>query len=167
MERFDVAVVGMGALGSAAAYHLARKGVNVVAFEQFELGHVRGASHDTSRIIRTSYGNPHYVRLAKSAYQDWADFEAVAGERFVTVTDGLVFCPGRGALRRRRLPSEPRRGRAAVRVPRPGGGDRPLAAVPHPRERGGAGTSGRGRSSSPLTPGPTGCSTRSTPPSRW
>ncbi len=96
METFDVAVVGMGALGSAAAYHLARKGVNVVAFEQFELGHVRGASHDTSRIIRTAYGNPDYVRLARSAYQDWADFEAVAGEKFVTVTGGVVFCPTAG-----------------------------------------------------------------------
>lgn len=96
METFDVAVVGMGALGSAAAYHLARKGVDVVAFEQFELGHVRGASHDTSRIIRTSYGTPAYVRLAQSAYRDWADLEAVAGEKFVTVTGGLVFCPIEG-----------------------------------------------------------------------
>ncbi|OOB91543.1 FAD-dependent oxidoreductase [Rathayibacter sp. VKM Ac-2630] len=58
MEKFDVAVVGLGALGSAAAYHLARRGARTVAFEQFELGHVRGASHDTSRIIRTSYGAP-------------------------------------------------------------------------------------------------------------
>jgi sarcosine oxidase len=96
MEAFDVAVVGMGALGSAAAYHLARKGVSVVAFEQFELGHVRGASHDTSRIIRTSYGAPEYVRLAQSAYRDWADFEAVAGEQFVTVTGGLIFIPTAG-----------------------------------------------------------------------
>ncbi|MHA6616398.1 N-methyl-L-tryptophan oxidase [Pseudonocardia sp. DLS-67] len=96
METFDVAVVGMGALGSAAAYHLARKGVAVVAFEQFELGHVRGASHDTSRIIRTSYGKPAYVRLAQAAYRDWADFEAVSGERLVTVTGGLVFCPVEG-----------------------------------------------------------------------
>jgi sarcosine oxidase len=93
MEAFDVAIVGMGALGSAAAYHLARKGVAVVAFEQFELGHVRGASHDTSRIVRTSYGKPAYVRLAQAAYRDWADFEAVSGEKLVTVTGGLVFCP--------------------------------------------------------------------------
>ena len=96
MESFDVAVVGMGALGSAAAYHLARKGVSVVAFEQFELGHVRGASHDTSRIVRTSYGAPEYVRLAKSAYRDWADFEAVSGERLLTVTGGVVFIPTDG-----------------------------------------------------------------------
>lgn len=96
METFDVAVVGLGALGSAAAYHLTRKGVNVVAFEQYELGHVRGASHDTSRIVRTAYGAERYVRLAKSAYQDWASFEDVAGERLVTVTGGVVFFPTDG-----------------------------------------------------------------------
>ncbi|GAA5036239.1 N-methyl-L-tryptophan oxidase [Microbacterium fluvii] len=96
METFDVAVVGLGALGSAATYQLARRGAKVVAFEQYELGHVRGASHDTSRIIRTSYGAPQYVRLAQSAYRDWADFEQVAGERFTTRTGGLVFLPTDG-----------------------------------------------------------------------
>jgi len=96
MESVDVAVIGMGALGSAAAYQLARTGVSVVAFEQFELGHVRGASHDTSRILRTSYGAPEYVRLAQSAYRDWAEFEEVAGEQFVTVTGGLIFIPVAG-----------------------------------------------------------------------
>ncbi|WP_159500535.1 N-methyl-L-tryptophan oxidase [Microbacterium sp. 18062] len=96
MEKFDVAVVGMGALGSAAAYYLARRGVKVVAFEQFELGHVRGASHDTSRIIRTSYGAPEYVRLAQSAYRDWAEFEEASGEQLTVVTGGLVFIPTDG-----------------------------------------------------------------------
>lgn len=96
METFDVAVVGLGALGSAATYQLARRGVSVVAFEQYELGHVRGASHDTSRIIRTSYGASQYVRLAQSAYRDWADFEQVAGERFTTQTGGLIFLPTDG-----------------------------------------------------------------------
>ncbi|GAA2082309.1 N-methyl-L-tryptophan oxidase [Microbacterium hatanonis] len=96
MEQFDVAVVGMGALGSAAAYHLTRKGARTVAFEQFELGHVRGASHDTSRIIRTSYGAPPYVRLAQSSYRDWAEFEQVSGERVTTITGGLVFIPRNG-----------------------------------------------------------------------
>jgi len=91
METFDVAVVGMGALGSAAVYHLARRGARVVAFEQFELGHVRGASHDTSRIIRTSYGAERYVRLAQSAYRDWAELEAATGERLTTITGGVVF----------------------------------------------------------------------------
>ncbi|WEG08673.1 N-methyl-L-tryptophan oxidase [Microbacterium horticulturae] len=96
METFEVAVVGMGALGSAASYHLARRGARVVAFEQFDLGHVRGASHDTSRIVRTSYGAAAYVRFAQSAYRDWADLEQESGERLLTVTGGLVFLPVRG-----------------------------------------------------------------------
>ena len=96
METFEVAVVGMGALGSAAAYHLARRGARVVAFEQYELGHVRGASHDTSRIVRTSYGAPEYVRLAQSAYRDWADLEQESGERLLTITGGVIFLPTDG-----------------------------------------------------------------------
>ena len=51
----NIAVVGLGGLGSAAAYWLARRGADVTGFEQFELGHVRGASHDHSRIIRRTY----------------------------------------------------------------------------------------------------------------
>jgi sarcosine oxidase len=93
MESFEVAVVGMGALGSAATYHLARRGARVVAFEQYELGHVRGASHDTSRIVRTSYGASQYVRLAQSAYRDWADLEAESGERLLSITGGVIFLP--------------------------------------------------------------------------
>lgn len=98
MEHVQCAVVGLGALGSATAYQLARSGVQVVGFEQFDLGHVRGASHDTSRIIRRCYELPQYVRLADSAYRDWADFEAVSGERLITRTGGLVFCPPGGPL---------------------------------------------------------------------
>lgn len=93
MERFDIAVVGMGALGSAATYHLAQRGLRVVAFEQYELGHVRGASHDTSRIVRTSYDALEYVRLAQSSYRDWAELEARTGENLLTITGGVVFCP--------------------------------------------------------------------------
>lgn len=93
MEHVDVAVVGLGALGSATAYHLARRGVDVLGFEQFELGHVRGASHDTSRIVRRVYDRPEYVRLADAAYRDWADLQAVTGEHLLTRTGGLVFCP--------------------------------------------------------------------------
>jgi sarcosine oxidase len=96
MESFEVAVVGMGALGSAATYHLARRGAKVVALEQFELGHVRGASHDTSRIVRTSYGASAYVRLAQSAYRDWADLEQESGERLLTITGGVIFLPTDG-----------------------------------------------------------------------
>lgn len=92
MERCDVAVVGLGALGSATAYQLARRGLRVVGLEQFELGHVRGASHDTSRILRRTYHAPHYVRLADAAYRDWRELEDWAQERFVTTAGGVTLC---------------------------------------------------------------------------
>ncbi len=91
----DVVVVGLGGLGSATAWQLARRGVSVVGLERFELGHLRGASHDTSRILRRSYHTPAYVRLAGEAYDDWADLERLSGERLVTVTGGVdLFPPG-------------------------------------------------------------------------
>lgn len=91
----DVVVVGLGALGSATAWQLASRGVEVVGLEQFTLGHHRGASHDTSRILRRSYHTPAYVRLAGEAYDDWAALEQASGESLVTVTGGLdLFPPG-------------------------------------------------------------------------
>jgi sarcosine oxidase len=91
----EVVVVGLGGLGSATAWQLARRGAVVVGLEQFELGHERGASHDSSRIIRHSYHTPDYVRLTLEAYDDWATLEADAGEQLVTVTGGIdLFPPG-------------------------------------------------------------------------
>ncbi|OQE28076.1 hypothetical protein PENFLA_c005G00554 [Penicillium flavigenum] len=96
MDQFDVAVVGLGVLGSAAAYYASLKGKKVIAFEQFELGHVHGASHDTSRIVRTANSIPEYVKLAKSAYRDWAELEQAAGQKLLTITGGVVFLPKDG-----------------------------------------------------------------------
>lgn len=91
----EYVVVGLGALGSATAYHLARGGHRVIGLERFELGHRRGASHDTSRILRHSYHTPQYVRLTFDAYDDWAQLEADSGERLVTTVGGLdLFPPG-------------------------------------------------------------------------
>ena len=59
---------------------LARRGHRVVGLERFELGHARGASHDTSRILRHSYHTPAYVRLTQEAYADWAGLERDAGD---------------------------------------------------------------------------------------
>jgi sarcosine oxidase len=91
---WDAIVIGLGALGSGAAFWLSRSlGAGVLGLEQFELGHVRGASADHSRIIRLSYHRPDYVRLAKRAYESWAVVEAAADERIVTVTGGLDLWP--------------------------------------------------------------------------
>lgn len=90
---YDYIVLGLGGLGSGAAYWLSRaKGGDVLALDQFELGHVRGGSQDHSRIIRLSYSTPGYVRLARRAYATWAELEAEAGEPFVLKTGGLDLC---------------------------------------------------------------------------
>jgi sarcosine oxidase len=92
-ERCDFVVVGLGALGSAAAHQLSARGHAVVGLERFDLGHHRGASHDTSRILRHSYHTPDYVRLTQEAYDDWARLEAASGESLVTVVGGLDLFP--------------------------------------------------------------------------
>ena len=93
-DEFDVIVVGLGALGSAATYWASsRSGVRVLGLERFELGHANGASADHSRIIRLSYHRPDYVRLAKRAYESWSIVEAEADDRIVTITGGLDLWP--------------------------------------------------------------------------
>ena len=91
---WDAIVVGLGGIGSGAAYWLSRRfGEGVLGLEQFELGHQNGASQDHSRIIRLSYHRPDYVRLAKRAYETWAEVEAASGETIVTKTGGLDVAP--------------------------------------------------------------------------
>ena len=93
VSQVDYVVVGLGALGSAAAWQLARRGHSVVGLDRFALGHDRGASHDTSRILRHSYHTPGYVELTLEAYADWADLEDASGEHLVTTTGGLDLFP--------------------------------------------------------------------------
>ena len=96
---WDAIVVGLGAIGSGAAYWLSRSlGDGVLGLERFELDHSNGASADHSRIIRLSYHRPEYVRLAKRAYETWAEVEAVSGERIVTTTGGLDLWPADAAI---------------------------------------------------------------------
>jgi sarcosine oxidase len=64
----DVAVVGAGLNGLAAAWALRRRGCDVVVYEQFELGHTRGSSHGATRIFRLAYPEAHWVRLAQEAF---------------------------------------------------------------------------------------------------
>jgi sarcosine oxidase len=94
-EQVDLVVVGLGALGSATCLEIARRGHRVVGLERFRLGHSRGASHDTSRILRHSYDTPAYVRLTQEAYVDWARLEHDTGVDLVTAVGGLdLFPPG-------------------------------------------------------------------------
>ncbi len=94
MNQRRVVVLGLGGIGSAAAYWAARRlGSGVTGIEQFDLGHPRGGSEDHSRIIRLSYHTPEYVELAKAAYMAWSDLEADSGEQVVLRTGGLDLAP--------------------------------------------------------------------------
>lgn len=98
-REYDYIVLGLGGIGSAAAYWLSRRpGARVLGLEQFELGHVRGESQDHSRIIRLSYHAPEYVRLAQRSYLTWGQVEADADEQLVLRTGGLDLGPRGGAI---------------------------------------------------------------------
>jgi sarcosine oxidase len=97
-QSVDYVVVGLGALGSAAAMELAARGHRVLGLERFGLGHARGASHDTSRILRHSYHTPAYVRLTREAYADWARLECETNSRLVTRVGGLDLFPPDAAI---------------------------------------------------------------------
>lgn len=91
---FDTIVLGLGGLGSAALYRLAKRlGSDVLGLEQYDLDHGRGSSQDHSRIIRLSYHTPGYVDLAKHAYTAWAEVEAEAGQQLIFKTGSLDLWP--------------------------------------------------------------------------
>jgi sarcosine oxidase len=90
VDRYDVVVVGVGGMGSAALYHLARRGKRALGLERFDLLHEHGSSHGLTRIIRLAYfEHPDYVPLLRRAYELWRELEADAGEQLLHVT-GIV-----------------------------------------------------------------------------
>jgi sarcosine oxidase len=89
VNAVDVVVVGGGVMGSAAAWHLAQRGVDVVLLERYEPGHARGSSHGSSRIVRLAYEDPFYVELAATAFGQWEQLEDACGLRLLTWT-GVV-----------------------------------------------------------------------------
>ena len=97
-ERYDAIVIGLGGHGSAAAYHLARRGQRVLGLEQFAPLHEQGSSHGLTRIIRLAYHeHPSYVPLLRRAYELWHELESVAGRELLITTGALEGGPGDGA----------------------------------------------------------------------
>lgn len=79
---YDVIVLGVGGFGSAALYHLARRGARVLGLERFGVAHDRGSSHGETRIIRKAYfEHPDYVPLLRRAYDLWRELEAETHRR--------------------------------------------------------------------------------------
>jgi sarcosine oxidase len=92
--HYDVIIIGLGAMGSTAAYQLAKKGQRVLGIEQFGPAHDQGSSHGGSRIIRQSYfEDPAYVPLLLRAYELWDEIERESGNEILTITGGLMLGP--------------------------------------------------------------------------
>jgi sarcosine oxidase len=98
-SSFDVIVVGLGAMGSAAAYHLSRRQAKVLGLEAFTPAHDKGSSHGESRIIRQAYfEDPAYVPLVLKAYELWDQLQQESNESLLCITGGLAIGPAGGRL---------------------------------------------------------------------
>ena len=86
-------ILGAGAMGLAAAYHLAKRGEPALIVEQFAIGHDRGSSHGAARITRHSYADLRYAQWMPDAFAAWRELEAEAGELLYVRTGGLSLCP--------------------------------------------------------------------------
>lgn len=93
-SQYDVIVAGVGAMGSAACWHLAKRGLRVLGLERFDLGHGMGSSHGLTRIIRLAYfEGSHYVPIVRRAHQLWSETGEAAGLKLLHVTGSLELAP--------------------------------------------------------------------------
>ncbi len=98
----DVIVIGLGAMGSAAAQHLAERGCGVVGFDQFAPPHSFGSSHGLTRIFRQAYFEDHrYVPLLMRSFELWQRLERDSGQRLLHLPGALVIGPSDGQLVKR------------------------------------------------------------------
>jgi len=91
-QHYDVIVLGLGGMGSAAACHLAARGQRVLGLEQFQPPHDQGSSHGRTRVIRQAYfEHPDYVPLLLRAYELWHQLERDSGEQLLLLPGGLMM----------------------------------------------------------------------------
>jgi sarcosine oxidase len=99
LPTHDVIVLGLGGMGSATLFHLARRGLRVLGLERFDLVHEHGSSHGLTRIIRLAYWeHPTYVALLRRSYELWRELEGLAGERLLHITGSVDAGPEGGAI---------------------------------------------------------------------
>ena len=99
LAAYDAIVLGLGGMGSATLFHLARRGLRVLGLERFDLVHEYGSSHGLTRIIRLAYWeHPTYVALLRRAYELWRELEGLAGEQLLHITGSVDAGPESGAI---------------------------------------------------------------------
>lgn len=95
----DVAVVGLGAMGSMALWRLAARGVDVIGIEQFDIAHDRGSSHGSTRLFRLAcFEHPDLGAMALRAHDLWRELEDASERELLTLTGGLMVGPPQSDL---------------------------------------------------------------------
>ena len=99
MRSYDLAILGVGAVGSGALLHAAAIGLNVIGFDRFQPGHREGSSHGETRLIRKAYFEaPAYVPLIERAYTKWRGLEARVGKQLLCTSGILEVGPEHGEV---------------------------------------------------------------------
>src|SRR5262245_57463899 len=99
MQSYDAIVLGIGGVGSAALYHLARRGVRAIGIDRFSPPHDRGSTHGQTRVIRQAYyEHPDYVPLLKEAYREWFSLESHLGRKLFHQIGLLELGPAYGTV---------------------------------------------------------------------
>lgn len=93
---YDVAIVGLGLAGAGTAWAASRRGLYVLALEQFGPSHDRGSSHGSARIVRRGYRDGLYISLTGYAFELWREVELASGAELLRMYGGLDFGPQRG-----------------------------------------------------------------------
>ena len=94
MSTYDAIVIGVGGMGSATLYHLARRGLRVLGIERYDIPNEMGSSHGITRIIRLAYyEHPSYVPLLRRAYELWRRLETETGEELLITTGSIDTAP--------------------------------------------------------------------------
>ena len=116
-RAYDAIVIGVGGMGSATVYQLAKRGLRVLGLERFRVPHEMGSSHGITRIIRLAFHEgPEYVPLGLRAYELWRELEERAGEQVLHITGSVhAGVPGSAGVREHaaRLPGAGRAARGA------------------------------------------------------
>ncbi len=99
-NSFQTIVIGLGAMGSAATYQLAKRGHQVLGIDQFSPPHVYGSSHGDTRITRQAIGEgSEYVPLVLRSYDLWEEIERETGKKVLSITGGLIMTGVEGSMR--------------------------------------------------------------------
>jgi len=92
MKKFDVIVLGLGAMGSSAVYQLAKRGSNVLGLDQFSPPHTKGSTHGETRITRLAIGEgEEYVDFAVRSHEIWREIERETGKALLFSVGGLII----------------------------------------------------------------------------